>query len=145
MSVFLSTHYQKLDAKNRLSVPADFRKLLDQESVVIYPSYKHNHVLECVSLARIAALSDSIDTLDPLDNSQDDITASIFADATVLKIDGQGRITLPNELKAHCDLDKQAAFIGRGNTFQIWHPDLFKGYQSLAKARITEIMKKEIK
>jgi len=52
--------------------------------------------------------------------------------------DGQGRVILPTALIEEAGLDKQAAFVGRGNRFQIWNPATFSEKQDEALAKIRE-------
>jgi MraZ protein len=123
-------------------VPAEFRKVLGDDGLVLYRSYKEEGVLEGVSMQRMVQLSDAIDKIDPFDTSQDDISTTIFADAHQLKFDLTGRITLPEHLVSHCELSDQAVFVGRGKTFQIWNPQRFAVYQEASRARINKLMQR---
>ena len=123
VSIFLSVHRQKLDTKGRVSIPADFRKVLGDDGLVLYRSYKESNVLEGVSMQRMMKLSEAMDRIDPFDTSQDDMSTTIFADSHQFKFDLTGRITMPESLIKHCAFSgDQVLFVGRGKTFQIWDP-----------------------
>lgn len=137
VSIFLSVHHQKLDAKGRVSVPADFRKVLGDDGLVLYRSYKEPAVLEGMSMKRMLELGESMDRLDPFDTSQDDMSATIFADSYQFKFDLTGRITLPEGLVKHCEFSgDQVLFVGRGKTFQVWDSQRFSEYSQRSRKRI---------
>jgi MraZ protein len=137
MGLFLSTFVNKVDTKGRVSVPATFRSALAQESfqgLIAFRSYKYN-AIECCSYTRMEMLSGSLDNLDMFSDEQDDLTATIFADALQLPFDGDGRIVLPKKLADFANIADRAAFVGRGATFQIWSPESFEKLQSEARER----------
>jgi MraZ protein len=138
MALFLSTFVNKVDRKGRVSVPAPFRAALSGHSfagIVAFRSYKHA-AIEAFGSDRMERLSTSVDDLDLFSEQQDDLTATIFADAHQLPFDGDGRVVLPDELVAHAGITDRAAFAGRGPTFQIWEPEAFRVYQEEARQRV---------
>lgn len=140
MALFLSTYLNKLDKKGRISVPASYRAMLSQEGYsgfIAFRSYK-SPAIECCSFGRMEQMSKSVDQLDIFSEAQDDFSAAIFADAEQIPFDGDGRIILPKDLIAFAEIDDTAAFVGRGATFQIWHPQQFELHQKTARTRILE-------
>ncbi|MDQ3547641.1 MAG: division/cell wall cluster transcriptional repressor MraZ, partial [Chloroflexota bacterium] len=47
----------------------------------------------------------------------------LFANATDLQLDRQGRILVPAELRAHADLEREAVVVGMHSFIEIWSPD----------------------
>ncbi len=140
MTLFLSTFENKIDKKGRVSVPAAFRAALSSESFqgfVAFRSYKFP-AIECCSFSRMQRLSQSVDALDLFSDAQDDLAATIFADAQQIPIDGDGRVILPKMLLDYAHLEEQIAFVGRGATFQIWEPKAFALLQAKARASVKE-------
>jgi Uncharacterized protein conserved in bacteria len=143
MALFLSTFINRIDKKGRVSVPAPFRAALAQEprqafqGIIAFRSYKHR-AIECCSYERMEQLSSSVDTLDLFSDEQDDFTATIFADSIQIPYDGDGRIILPKKLADFAEIESEAAFVGRGATFQIWSPLMFEKVQAEARERIKE-------
>ncbi len=141
MLPFLSTFIHKIDRKGRLSLPAPFRATLKQgvtpEIVVVLPSYKQQ-ALEGMTTERITKISQAVDNLDLYSQEQSDMAAALFADATMMNIDGDGRIVLREDFMAYANLNGEAALVGRGETFEIWNPGTFKEYQEIARSRMRE-------
>ncbi len=140
MSLFLSTFINKVDKKGRVSVPAPFRAALVGQSfqgIVAFPSYK-GAMIEACGMDRMELLSKSVDHLDLFSEEHDDLASSLFADAHQLAFDGDGRILLPEALKDFSKIQDEAAFVGRGTTFQIWNPKDFEKYQDDVKSRLRQ-------
>lgn len=138
MGLFLSTFINKIDKKGRVSVPLTFRSALAHENFqgfIAFRSYKHK-AIECCGFGRMAQLSSSLDSFDVFSDTQDDFAAAIFADAVQISFDGDGRVILPPDLLAHAHIDDHIAFVGRGATFQLWHPQTFADMQKEARERI---------
>ena len=140
MALFLSTFVNKLDKKGRVSVPASFRLVLAGQSfqgIVALRSYKWP-TIEGMSIDRMQKISDSVDQLDLFSEDQEDLTATIFADAHMLALDGDGRVILPQVLLDHAHIKDSIAFVGRGATFQMWDPASFEKHQKEARQRVQE-------
>ena len=138
MTLFIGTFVNKIDKKGRVSVPATFRAALSAQSfqgIIAFKSYKVE-ALEACGMDRMELLSKSLDALDVFSQDQDDLTAALFADSHQIPFDGEGRIMLPQEMLGFAHIDEQAAFVGRGKTFQIWKPEDFKRYQEEARERL---------
>ena len=122
MGLFLSTTQNKVDRKGRVSVPAHFRAALSgQSGVVLYRSFTQPCVEGC-GIDFLNRLSESTQDMAVFSPEQDEITSLIFADSRELSWDPEGRIVLPEDLLAHANITETAAFVGKGQTFQIWEP-----------------------
>ena len=137
MALFLSTFVNKVDKKGRVSVPSPFRVALAGQGfngVVLFPSIS-TRAIEGWSRARMEALSEGIESFDPFSDESDDFTLAIMADSHPLAFDSEGRIVVPAALLAHAGITEQAAFVGRGKSFQIWEPAAFRVGQDEARKR----------
>lgn len=135
MALFLSTYVNKLDKKGRVSVPAQFRSALTNQSFPGIVAFRSCFLtaIEAFGIDRMEKLSQEVDTMDILSQKQDSITASIFADSHMLQFDQDGRVVLPEILIQHANLSGDIAFVGRGPSFQIWEPEMFKTHQEEAR------------
>jgi len=143
MAVFLSTYVNKVDRKGRVSVPAEFRKVLAGQSfqgIVIFKSLQHQ-ALEGCSSEHMEQLSESLETLDLPPDEFELIEATIFGGSVQIPFDGEGRIILPQEMCEFAGIAEEAAFVGRRKTFQIWQPQRLTDYEQVAreKARSKDI------
>ena len=143
MALFIGTHQNKLDAKGRVSVPAQFRSVLKKNShagesspvatVYLRPSHQ-NRCIEGWTEFGFEALSEPVARdYNLFSPEHEDFVMALFGDACALETDKEGRIMLPDALIAHAGVSDAVTFIGTRNNFQIWEPAA--GAKRLAEAR----------
>jgi len=137
-ALFLSTFENKIDKKGRVSTPASFRNALKASSFKGFVAFRSMTLpaIEGFSMEHMTTFAQNIDHFELFSEDQTDLTASVFADADPLSFDSEGRILLNTSLITHAELQDQVMFVGRGPTFQLWHPENFKTYQQEARARL---------
>lgn len=140
MALFISTFTNKIDAKGRVSVPSQFRASLVNEnssSMVVYQSFI-NGCIEGCDLERIKKISDSIDDLDPYSEERDAFATAVLGGSTMISIDGDGRVIIPENLRKSAKIKDQVVFVGKGSTFEMWNPDDFTSYMEKSKIEAKE-------
>lgn len=134
--LFLSTFTNKIDKKGRVSVPSSFRAMLsknDENSLVLYESVR-SKCLEGCSVERLEQISSSIDNLDMYSDERDAFATVILGGSMRLTCDSDGRIIMPEALLNFANLKDEACFVGKGQVFEIWNPELYKEHYEKAKA-----------
>ena len=133
MALFLSTFENKIDSKGRLSVPAPFRATLEANHAPLY-LYKSLLVpcLEGCGPERINQIVDAIDMMDSLSQEAATLT-TMLSSAQEMRIDSEGRISIPADFIEFANLTQTALFAGIGRSFQIWHPEKFRERDSAAR------------
>ena len=142
MTHFLGTHQNRLDAKGRVSVPAQFRAALKARcgseangtQLVLRPSHQHP-CIEAWPSAEFEALSQPLNRIDLFSQAHDDLAASLYADAFPVEADREGRIVLPDNLVAYAGLSDTVVFMGLGRVFQIWEPSAAERRRAEARER----------
>ncbi|WP_417513925.1 division/cell wall cluster transcriptional repressor MraZ [Minwuia sp.] len=136
MKIFLGTHVRKIDRNGRVSIPSKFRVLLESQGssdVHVFPSRHDDDVLVGCGDDHLLKLQERLSPQDPTSEAYDAITYSIFGDVETFSIDGDGRIVLPPALREIMGVDKEIAFVGRGEQFSLMRPDRVGG--KVAKSR----------
>jgi MraZ protein len=137
MTQFLGTHKGKLDKKGRISVPAQFRAVLEAlgtADIVLFPSFRHP-CIEAWPAPAFAALSAGHTRLDVFSDASDNLAAALFATAHPARPDGEGRLVLPEDLVAEAGLSEAVSFIGANQCFQIWDSERAIAHVREARAR----------
>lgn len=138
--MFIGTYENKVDRKGRVSVPAVFRQVLAPQNyagIVAFPSYRAPAIEAC-GISFMERLNDSIGEVDLFSETHDDLALSVFAAAQQLPFDVDGRIILPPEFAEKAGITDRAAFVGKGNMFQIWQPEALKSHLASAQDRARE-------
>ncbi|MGG5810380.1 division/cell wall cluster transcriptional repressor MraZ [Falsiroseomonas sp. CW058] len=140
MTQFVGTHFGKLDRKGRISVPAIFRAELDAAAtnqLVFRISHQHP-CIEARSRAVFQHMLESILALEHFSEDRDALEAGIVADSTVLRLDGEGRLVLPEDMIGTIALGESIAFLGKGDRFEIWDAEAARAHVAEAKRRVLE-------
>jgi MraZ protein len=141
MDRFVSTYINKIDAKGRVSVPASFRAVLERDGypggIYCYPS------LDAPALdAGGQRLAETIDrllaSLPDYSDERDELSVALYGDVVTLAIDQDGRIVLPETLRAHAGLSTHVAFVGLGQKFQLWEPARFEARRASAREKVRD-------
>ena len=135
MALFLSTFVNRIDRKGRVSVPAQFRAALGVEvfSVYVVHSPQGHEALHAYLPEAIARLAQSSDPFGDEDEDSDAIFNGRF-----LGLDNEGRIVLPDDLRAFAHIGDKVCFLGRGPFFQIWEPEAGLAYSQQSFRRMVE-------
>ena len=121
---FSGEYHNSLDLKNRLNIPAKFRKALDpinDGTFVVTRGFD-----ECLTLYPICEwniVEQQLASLSSIRNRNRNFVRSIVRYASYVKYDRQGRIVIPDNLKSFSSIDKEVVIIGMINKIEIWNPD----------------------
>ncbi len=140
MALFLSTHINKVDKKGRVSVPAQFRAELAAESfqgIVLFRSNAHA-ALEGFAWSYMQEISRRLENFDLFSPDQDDLATTVFGETVQLPFDGDGRIVLPTDLLEFAGVGERAAFVGLGNKFQVWNPEILAKRREDARRNVRD-------
>ena len=122
---FTGEYNNSLDGKNRLNIPAKFRKALDpvndrtfvlirgfDQCLLLYPLNEWQEVE--IQLSQLSSI-----------RSRDrDFVRSITRHATPVQYDGQGRIQIPESLVIFSEIQKDINVIGMINKIELWAPSV---------------------
>ena len=126
MALFTGQFESKVDRKGRVSVPARFRNQLVGQTfhgIAVFPSVDGSTSLTASGMDVLETYGNRFGSADPFAPSLSDTRMALFASVEPLPFDGEGRVLLTEELRAHAGITALAAFVGMGNIFQIWQPE----------------------
>jgi MraZ protein len=126
--MFLGRYQHTLDAKGRLAIPARFREALAEGLVLT------RGIDRCLALYPLAAwrpLAERVSALPLSDPDARNFRRLVFAEASDLSLDGQGRILIPPELRRYAGLERDALVIGMDTALEIWSPDRWQSVEAL--------------
>jgi MraZ protein len=140
MTQFVGTHFGKLDRKGRISVPARFRDELEAaltNHIVLRVSHQ-NPCIEVRTKTAFNTMVKGILAMEHFSEDRDDLETAIVAGSTELKLDGEGRVVLPETLIAAIPLQEDIAFLGKGERFEIWDGPAARARIAEATARVMQ-------
>lgn len=123
--MFLGTYTPRLDDKGRLILPAKFREQLEDGVVVTRGQERCLYVFPVAEFQRIAGQLRQA----PVTSKQArDYLRVFLSGASDEAMDRQGRVTLPQTLRAYAGLSRDCAVIGAGERVEIWDARAWEGY-----------------
>jgi len=139
MDRFVSTFTNKLDAKGRVSVPASFRATLERDGyaggIYCYPSLDAP-ALDAGGQSLAHKIDGLLDGLPDYSDERDELSVALYGDVHILAIDQDGRIVLPEALRAHAGVTSHITFVGLGTKFQMWEPARFAERRARAREKV---------
>ncbi|MEE8172945.1 MAG: division/cell wall cluster transcriptional repressor MraZ [Alphaproteobacteria bacterium] len=126
MALFTGHVVNKVDRKGRVSVPASFRNELAKLSfpgIIVFPSPEGLPAIDGAGIDWLENLSANFGTANPFALKLPKSRMALFGQVERLSFDPEGRVILTRGLMEHAGINDSAAFIGMGETFQIWQPE----------------------
>jgi MraZ protein len=134
----------RIDKKSRISVPSSFRNVLELNGLngmVCYPVPNLASIEGC-TFNRIKKISDAIDSLGPFSAERNSFSTSILADSHQVGFDKEGRVIIPSELLQSVGIIDEIAFVGMGETFQMWNPAQYNAFKKETQQQSQEKLSK---
>jgi len=138
MDRFVANFTLRLDSKGRVSIPGPFRSVLARgglDGLYCYPALDRP-AIDAGGNALMAEIEALIGRYAPFSDQREQFALALYGTSETLKIDGEGRVVLSENLKRHAGITETVAFVGLGNKFQIWEPGRFKSELAEATQKV---------
>ena len=122
---FTGEYYNSLDQKNRLNIPAKFRKVLDpvnDRTFVITRGFDQCLVL--YPLQDWSQVESQLSKLSSIRGKHRSFVRSVTRYAISVQYDGQGRIQIPDTLLSYSSIKKETTVIGMIKKIELWDPSI---------------------
>src|SRR6056297_1943793 len=134
--MFIGEYEYKIDNKNRLAIPVKFRDQLKSGLVAT------RGIVTCLSIYTKQSWQKLVEKLKSLPISKSKNRAFnrlMLAGAMDMKLDKQGRITLPDFLIDYAKLNKKAIVAGLYDRLEIWDKEIWQDYKEKSEASSSDI------
>jgi MraZ protein len=115
--MFLGRFNHTVDEKGRLAIPARFRSELQAGLVITRGT---DRCLSVYPLSTWETLAAKLDALPMGDANARNLRRAAFAAAEPAELDKQGRIILPERLRAYANLEGNVAVVGMNTFLELW-------------------------
>ena len=123
--MFWGTHRVRVDDKGRLALPARFRPELEGGLVICKGQ---DRCLFVFSVTEFARFTDALRSAPVTDRRVRDYGRILFASASNETPDGQGRVTIPAQLREYAGLTKDCVVIGANTRIEVWDAAAWQSY-----------------
>ncbi len=136
MRRFRGESFHKVDGKGRVSIPAPFRRVLEEgdpdcksnnnPTCVLVYGRKGKKCLEGYSIQSMDEVDNLVSLLPRYSNEREMLERMLNAQSIYSQLDENGRLVLSSKLRELVDIKSEAVFVGMGDKFQIWEPELYR-------------------
>ena len=137
--MFIGEYQHNLDDKGRIAIPAKFRKKLSDGAIV---TRGLDHCLFVLTKKDWEVLAKKLIALPLAQANSRAFVRLMLAGATDCEVDRQGRILIPEYLRAYAGLDKEAVVAGLYNRIEIWNASAWRTYKEKTESASDEIAEK---
>ena len=128
---FTGEYNNIIDQKNRLSIPAKYRKALNAVNDKTFVLTKgFDQCLFLYPLEEWRMVEKQLSSLSTIKGKNRSFIRSIVRYANYLKYDSQGRIQIPDILLNYSNIKKNVSVIGVIKKIEIWDPQILEKFET---------------
>ena len=128
--MFMGTTYNSIDEKNRMIVPSKLRSGLGNRCILT------KGLDYCLYIYTADAWEAQMEKISKLPESDPKVRAFIrhfCANAAECEFDKQGRIVIPQELKAYARIEKELVTMGAMSKIEVWSREVWEAPNNESK------------
>jgi MraZ protein len=123
----LGTHEYQLDPKGRVSLPARFREAFAEGAFLTLGQDRCLYVFPRAEWDLVRA---DIDALPLSDTASRAYQRAFLGQSGEVKLDAQGRVTIPPKLRELAGIRKEVSVLGLGGRMEIWDRETYERYSA---------------
>ena len=133
--LFRGESVHKVDAKGRVSIPAPFRRVLEEAdpdwsegqnpNLVIIHGRTARKRLECFTIRAMEEIDAIVSTYPAFSEEREELEYFLNTQSSYAALDENGRIVLSQKLRDTIGLGDEAVFAGMGESFHVWEPGAY--------------------
>lgn len=135
--MFLGEFTHKLDSKNRIMIPSEFR---DDLSNNFYITKGPEKSLVIYTEEEFIKQSERLDGLEVQNKKNRAIKRIFFSSTVKASLDKQGRVLLNKNLRDYSHIKEEAMIIGNNSTIELWDRANWKAYIDEVEVNLSDIM-----
>lgn len=137
--MLIGEYIHTMDEKNRLSLPAKFRKEMGK-NLVVTPGL--DNCLFVFTQKEWQVMADRLAENSMLQADNRSFNRYMFGGAQEVDIDSSGRILVPDFLKTRAGLNSKIALVGVQNRIELWDEETWNGYKKVVEGQADQLAEK---
>lgn len=134
--LFQGTYVNRIDAKGRVSIPAPYRRVLEENDPEWHEGLNPRLTVlfnwpgkNCLEVYSIAAMNDILEKVKklPARSERRTVAARLLAsNSQRFQLDDNGRLLLPKNLMDMAKISEEATFAGMIDSFEMWNSERYE-------------------
>jgi len=141
--MFLGSFKYSVDTKGRVSIPARFRKYVNQEAGETFIMTRG--IVQCIDIypqdfwkEDVLVRINQLDDFDPEESAFKRLISELAAED---KLDSQSRLLIPKNLLEFAGIDREVIILGQNKKIELWNPDIYESYKKENSKPFAELAK----
>jgi len=141
--MLIGEYIHTIDEKNRISLPAKFRKEMGKVVIITPGLDKCLFIFTIKEWEKVShKLSDSVTDLSFLKADQRSFNRNMFGQAVDVEVDSIGRILIPENLKEKIHVKGSAALVGVQDRVEVWNDKVWSQVKAAAERDADKLAEK---
>ncbi len=116
----------KLDPKNRIAIPGDWRPSDDTPLLLLSSSREGLPTIKVYTQQCFLQIVEQIKASDFSFAAKDAYIGRMYANSVECLVNSQGKLLVPKNLAEHAKIESLVKIASRGEYFELWEPTLFE-------------------
>ena len=138
-TMLIGEYKHTLDDKNRLSLPAKFRKEMGK-NIILTPGL--DQCLFVFTIKEWGKISEKLSESSMLQADNRSFNRFMFGGATEVEVDSIGRILIPDFLRDRAHLNSKVVLIGVQSRVEIWNEKAWTDYKQVVERQADALAEK---
>jgi MraZ protein len=141
--MLIGEYIHTIDEKNRISLPAKFRKEMGKKVIITPGLDQCLFIFTTSEWEKVSKrLSDTENDLSFLSADKRSFNRNMFGQASDAEVDNIGRILIPDFLKDRIKLGSKAALVGVQDRVEVWNDKVWSQYKKRAEGEAEKLAEK---
>ena len=136
--MFFGEFGYRMDEKGRIPLPPRFRNQL-KDGLVLIPGVEN--CITAYTMTEWARIAASLNSKSGVTRSKlRQLNRALFSTAFHINVDGQGRISLPVQLREHAGIDEEVIVVGANNYLELWNKVAWENEKASSREKVWDII-----
>ncbi len=136
--MFFGEFGYRMDEKGRIPLPPRFRNQL-KDGLVLMPGVEN--CITAYTMTEWARIAASLNSKSGVTRSKlRQLNRALFSTAFHINVDGQGRISLPVQLREHAGIDEEVIVVGANNYLELWNKVAWENEKASSREKVWDII-----
>ena len=136
--MFFGEFGYRMDEKGRIPLPPRFRNQL-KDGLVLIPGVEN--CITAYTMSEWSRIAASLNSKSGVTRSKlRKLNRALFSTAFHINVDGQGRVSLPVQLREHAGIDEEVIVVGANNYLELWNKVAWEDEKASSRDKVWDII-----
>lgn len=131
-----SKYDHKLDAKNRIAIPSEWRPSEGCCLLLLESQREGRPMIKALTYEKFDELVETINATDYTPAQKDMLIGKLHSDCVETAINAQGKMLVPKRMIDRAGFRSDVKLVGRGRYFELWKPELYDEVRRLEEEKL---------